>query len=121
MKIDMKQVSKRIENPTALEWFSVIAETREKDRSNKIYENLAKLLNKRNSIKVNLWKLGKYSKEGDYLIVPGKVLGVGSLDHKISICAIDFSESALEQLHKSNSTVLKIKDALSKKGFKIII
>jgi large subunit ribosomal protein L18e len=118
MKIDMKQVSKRIENPTALEWFSVIAETREKDRSNKIYENLAKLLNKRNSIKVNLWKLGK---EGDYLIVPGKVLGVGSLDHKISICAIDFSESALEQLRKSNSTVLKIKDALSKKGFKIII
>ncbi len=117
----MKQISKRIENPTALEWFSVIAETREKDRSNKIYENLAKLLNKRNSIKVNLWKLSKHSKEGDYLIVPGKVLGVGSLDHKINICAIDFSESALEQLRKSNSTVMKIQDAISKKGLKILM
>ncbi|MCL4381037.1 MAG: 50S ribosomal protein L18e [Candidatus Marsarchaeota archaeon] len=121
MKIDMKQISKRIENPTTLEWFSVIAETRQNDRSNKIYENLAKLLNKRNSIKVNLWKLSKHSKDGDCLIVPGKVLGVGSLDHKISVCAIDFSESALEQLRKSSSTVIKIQEAIGKKGLKIII
>ena len=121
MKINIEQISKKIENPTVLEWFRVIAENSHTNRDNKIYKNLTKLLNKRNSIKVNLWKLNKYSKPDDYIIVPGKVLGVGALNHKINICAINFSESAKSQINQTKSQIIKLQEIINKKDVKIII
>ena len=44
---------------------------------------------------VNLYKINKYSEEGDNIIVPGKVLGEGQMDHKINITAMEYSARAL--------------------------
>ncbi len=125
MKLNIKKKIMSIENPTVKEWYITIEKSidkKDKEKDNKTNINLLKLLNKRKHIKVNLWKLNKYSKQDDNLIVPGKVLSVGNIDHKITICAIDFSELALQRLKKSDSNIIKIDQAINKTGnIKIII
>lgn len=128
MTINIKKIKhnidNNIENNTVKEWFNVIHSkidiSKAADNTN-LNMNLLKLLNKRKHIKVNLWKINKYSKEDDNLIIPGKVLGVGNLDHRLNICAIDFSKSALEQIKNSKSNIIKIDQIINKNNLKIII
>jgi len=75
------------------------------------------LLPKRKSISVNLDKINKESKEGDNIIVPGKVLSKGEINHKINIAAFRFSEEAKNKLLKANC---KISNFLEIKNGKII-
>jgi len=53
---------------------------------------------------VNIAKINQYTKDGEMVIVPGKVLGVGELDHNVSVAALQFSESALAKI-KNNMTI----------------
>ena len=50
------------------------------------------------AVSVNIMKINKLTKEGEVVIVPGKVLGKGDLDHKIILAAAKFSESAMPKL-----------------------
>jgi large subunit ribosomal protein L18e len=61
---------------------------------------------------VNLYKLNKYTKENDIVIVPGKVLGAGEIDHKVTIAALSYSESALAKLNSNKSTVYSINNLI---------
>ncbi|PLW79726.1 50S ribosomal protein L18e [Candidatus Woesearchaeota archaeon] len=72
---------------------------------------------------VNLSKLSKNVNEGDVVIVPGKILGDGDIDKKITIAAFQFSDSAKEKLIGTKSTMLEIADLMSKnpKGQKVKI
>ena len=72
---------------------------------------------------VNLSKLSKNVKEGDIIIVPGKVLGEGTIDKKITVAAFQFSDSAIEKLNDTKSIVLGITDLMNKnpKGQKVKI
>ena len=54
---------------------------------------------------VNLSSIDKYTKENETIIVPGKVLGAGNLNHKLTISAFQFSESAKEKITKAGSTI----------------
>jgi large subunit ribosomal protein L18e len=47
---------------------------------------------------VNLWKIDKYSKEGDLVVVPGKVLSEGELSHSIGLVAFNLSKKAEEKV-----------------------
>jgi len=47
---------------------------------------------------VNLWKIDKYSKEGELVVVPGKVLSEGELSHKIELVAFSLTKKAEEKL-----------------------
>ena len=49
---------------------------------------------------INLYKINKYTKENETVIVPGKVLSVGELDHNVVIAAFSFSNTALEKINK---------------------
>src|SRR3989344_7669951 len=53
---------------------------------------------RRKRIAINLDKIDKESKEGDTIIVPGKVLGEGDISKKIVIAAFSFSQDALKKL-----------------------
>jgi large subunit ribosomal protein L18e len=61
---------------------------------------------------VNLYKLNKYTKENETIIVPGKLLGTGEVDHKVTVAALSFSESAKEKLEKNKSTVYSIHELM---------
>lgn len=70
---------------------------------------------RRNRVRINLWKLEKLGKKfkGKTLVVPGKVLGYGSLEEKINVAALEFSEKALKRLHELNVKPLQLKDLMA--------
>ena len=68
---------------------------------------------------VNVWKLNKFTKEGDTVVVPGKVLSFGEIDHKITVAALCFSEKAKEKI--KNTMTIKELMQKNKKGSKIMI
>jgi large subunit ribosomal protein L18e len=63
---------------------------------------------------VNLAKLNRATKQGDIIVVPGKVLGDGELDHTLTVAALAFSESAHTKLKASKATTITIQDLLKK-------
>ncbi|MHC1599068.1 MAG: 50S ribosomal protein L18e [Candidatus Methanofastidiosia archaeon] len=67
---------------------------------------LAKKLSKpsRAQCEVNISKLNRYTQEGEIIVVPGKVLGSGELDHKLTVAAYNFSQSAREKIGKIGET-----------------
>ncbi|MFH1439126.1 MAG: 50S ribosomal protein L18e [Candidatus Woesearchaeota archaeon] len=73
---------------------------------------------------VNLYKLNKHTKPDETVIVPGKVLSVGELDHKINIAAFNFSDQAKEKMLKAQCKILTIYELLKMnpkgKGVRII-
>ena len=96
-----------------------------KEKSN-FWKNIAELLNKprANKAQVNLWKLGKYVKDGDTIIVPGKILGYGQFNKKVTISAFRTSESAQKKLKDAGSKVLTLTELMKEnpkgKGIKLI-
>lgn len=91
-----------------------------------IWKTIAEKLEKptRQRIEVNLSDIERNSKEGDIIIVPGKVLASGNLTKKITIAAWKFSAQAIEKIKKSKSKALTIEELLEKNpkgsGIKII-
>ena len=73
---------------------------------------------------VNIQKLNRVTKDGDVVIVPGKILGNGTLGHRLTIYAYSFSEGALNKLNTSDTKVISLQSLISKypdgKGVKII-
>ena len=75
-------------------------------------------------VEVNLDKIDKESKEGDIVVIPGKVLSQGELNKKIKIVAFSFSKSAMEKILKSKCEANYINDEIKKnpeaRGIKIL-
>jgi large subunit ribosomal protein L18e len=73
---------------------------------------------------VNLSRIEEEAKEGDVVIVPGKVLSQGELNKKVKIAALGFSGSAKEKILKSKSNIVSILEEIKSnpegKGIKII-
>jgi large subunit ribosomal protein L18e len=54
---------------------------------------------------VNIFKIDMYAKEGDIVIVPGKVLGEGDLTKKVTVAAFAFSDEARAKITKSGKAL----------------
>lgn len=63
---------------------------------------------------VNLSRINRYTKDSEVIIVPGKVLGSGLIEHKLTIAALSFSEGAVEKLKKKNCELLSISELMEK-------
>ena len=59
---------------------------------------------KRRSI-VNLYKINRYARADETVIVAGKVLSVGDLDHKVTVAAFNFSVEATEKINKVGKAI----------------
>ncbi len=57
---------------------------------------------------VNISRINRYTKEGDVVVVPGKVLGAGTLDHPVTVAAAAFSKTAIEKIKAAGGKVLSI-------------
>ena len=60
---------------------------------------------------VNVFKLDAAAKEGETVIVPGKVLGSGVLSKNITVAALSFSESAKQKI-AAKGKVITIEEAM---------
>ncbi len=68
----------------------------------------------RNYTEVNLSRINRHTKEKDLILVPGKVLGSGELNHKLTVAAVSFSGSAKNKITAAGGTCLTIEELMSK-------
>ena len=66
----------------------------------KIWKRIAEDLDKstRRMREVNVESIDRVTKDGETIIVPGKVLGEGEIKHKVNVAAYQFSEGAKKKL-----------------------
>lgn len=80
----------------------LIQELKEASRKNKaaIWRAVADELEKptRQRREVNIMHINTCTKPNDTIIVPGKVLGAGEMDHKVRVAAWQFSASARQKV-----------------------
>lgn len=73
---------------------------------------------------VNLTKISKITKDGDVIVVPGKILGTGKISHKITISSFSISNSAAKKIIEAGGTVSTFGEMIEKypsgKGVSII-
>lgn len=92
----------------------------------KLWRRIARDLEKptRNFRVVNLSRINKYTKENEVVVVPGKVLGSGKLEHKLTISAFNFSNSAIEKINKVGAKIVPLEKLIKEnpkgKAIKII-
>ncbi len=77
-----------------------------------VAEHLAKPSRQR--IAVNLSSINRNTKRADTIVVPGKVLGKGSLHHAITVAAFDVSTNAKEKLTAARAKYLSIPELVHK-------
>ncbi|MBI4151655.1 50S ribosomal protein L18e [Candidatus Woesearchaeota archaeon] len=61
---------------------------------------------------VNVYKIEQYAREGETILVPGKVLSVGELHKKVAVAALTFSKGAEQKIRDAKGSVLSIKELL---------
>ena len=69
---------------------------------------------RRKAMSLNLEEINENSKDGETIIVPGKVLSQGEVSKKIKIVARNFSEKAKEKLLKSKTPFSSIIEEIKK-------
>ena len=70
---------------------------------------------------VNLSKINRYTEKNEVVIIPGKVLGTGKLDHPVEVAAFSLSRKAKEKMVAADAKYLSIQELMEKnpKGKKI--
>lgn len=68
---------------------------------------------RRMRIEVNLNKIDSYAKDGETILVPGKVLGTGQISKKTTVAAYSFSETAKKLIHDAGGKTLSIDEVFS--------
>lgn len=81
-------------------------------RESGLWVQVANLLDKsrKNRRAVNLHKINKHTQAGDTVVVPGKVLGEGLLEHGVNIAAYKFSKGAKDKIKASGGKTLGLMD-----------
>ena len=96
-----------------------------KENDAPIWRAIAEALEKptRKRITVNVSKINRHTNEGDVVVVPGKVLGAGRIDHAVTVAALSFSEQAIRKIKEAGGRVLNILELVeeNKKGSNIKI
>ena len=69
---------------------------------------------KRKRVAVNVCRLNRFTQKNDIVVVPGKVLGAGEIDHRITVAAFAFSEKAREKIIKAKGKCLFLPDLAAK-------
>jgi len=89
-------------------------ESREKQAG--IWLDIAEYLSKTRSqrVSVNLSGLNRNTKRNDIVVVPGKLLGSGSINHSVTVAAFGASEKAKAKLAAAKAKYISIPELLEK-------
>jgi len=73
----------------------------------KIWKRIAEDLERstRSRREVPLSRINRYTKNNDVVVVPGKVLSNGELNHKVTVGAFRYSQSASQKINKSGKAL----------------
>lgn len=106
------KIGKQIQKKSSKELVETIIAAKKKDKWFKV----ARILSgpRRKAISLNLGEINESSKDGETIIVPGKVLSQGEISKKVKIVALGFSEKAKEKLLKSKIPCSNIIEEIKK-------
>jgi len=106
------QIETQLRRKTNPELVKTIIEAKKKEKWLGIASILSSPRIKR--LDVNLDKINKEAKEGEVIVVPGKVLSEGELSKKIKVVAFSFSEKAKEKIANAKGETLTIIEEIKK-------
>lgn len=96
--------------PSNPQLIGIINFLRKKSRENDvgIWRSIANRLSKTRSRRasVNLSRINRHTEKDQIVAVPGKVLGAGKLEHKVTIAAFQFSAKAIEKIKNTKGKCL---------------
>lgn len=80
----------------------------------RIWKKVSKKISgpRRNRVEANLYRINKKTKNNDVIVIPGKILGIGDLDHKLTIACLSSSKSAKKKIEASGSKLITINELL---------
>ena len=84
--------------------------TQKADIWDRIADELEKPTRQRRT--VNLSRINRFTKAQETIIVPGKVLGTGNLNHSITIAAYAFSGSSQQKITEAKGKTVTIPELL---------
>ncbi len=81
-----------------------------------IWKDIAKRLSgpTRRNAEVNISDINRYTSPDEIVLVPGKVLGNGILEHKVNVAAMSFSKSAEEKISTAGGECMDILEVIEK-------
>ncbi len=89
-------------------------ESREKQAA--IWLDVADYLSKTRSqrVTVNLSTINRHTEKADVVIVPGKILASGALDHAVTIASFEASDSAKAKIEAAKAKYFTIQELMEK-------
>lgn len=83
----------------------------------RIWKDVAARLAKpsQNWAEVNVSRLARHCQKRDIVLVPGKLLGAGSIDIPVTVAAFHHSESARSKVERAGGKVIRIEDLMKAK------
>lgn len=73
---------------------------------------------------INVGRLAEITKADEVVVIPGKVLGIGAIGHKLTVGAFSLSETAAKKIIEAGGRVVTFEDLIAKfpkgKGVRII-
>jgi large subunit ribosomal protein L18e len=102
-------------NPQLIELISLLRKT-SKEQQAPIWLDVADYLAKTRSqrISVNLSSINRYTEKADVIVVPGKILASGTLDHAITVAAFEASDAAKAKLESVKAKYISIQELIGK-------
>jgi len=61
---------------------------------------------------VNVSRINRHTSDGDVIVVPGVVLGAGTIEHSVKVGALRFSQSAMEKIEQAEGVCMSIEQLL---------
>lgn len=112
-----------MEKQRTKEWISILEKIDPKSGNAGLASRMIRLvaLPRRQRVKVDLKKLNTSAEVGSNMVVPGKILGTGSIDKKFTFTAIEISLPALMKLKDAGCTPVHISEMLKKENLKLVI
>lgn len=84
------------------------------DEDAPIWRDVAKrLLRSKSRAEINISRIARHTKKNDIVLVPGKLLGSGSINHPVTVGAVGFSEQAKEKLASAGGKHMSVKEMMS--------
>jgi large subunit ribosomal protein L18e len=102
-------------NPDLIELIRFLKKQGRENKA-KIWRDIAEDLSRpsRRRVAVNVSHLNRHTEKNENVVVPGKVLGAGEMDHAIIVSAFAFSEKGKAKVEAANGKCLSFADLIKK-------
>ena len=98
--------------PTNYQLQQLLLELEQKAKDSKLWKRILSDLQKptRQRRIVNVYKINKFARDGETVLVPGKVLSVGDITKKVDVAAFNFSGEAKRKIEGAKGKALSISE-----------